>query len=122
MIGYVTLGTRDKDRALAFYDALLAELGAKQMFNNERLYFYGTEMGKPMIAVGGPYDEQAATHGNGTMLALPMESREQVESIYAKALELGGADEGAPGDRGNGFYGAYFRDLDGNKFCLYKFG
>jgi predicted lactoylglutathione lyase len=56
------------------------------------------------------------------MFALAASSREMVDKVHAKALSLGSKDEGAPGDRGNGFYGAYFRDLDGNKFCVFKMG
>lgn len=69
-----------------------------------------------------PYDGNAATVGNGVMVALVVMTPEQVDAMYAKALELGGTDEGAPGPRGDsGFYAAYFRDLDGNKlnaFCM----
>lgn len=119
MLAYVTLGANDIEKARAFYSALLGEIGAKELFNNNRLYFYGTGPGAPMIAVGGPYDGEAATNGNGTMLAIPVGSRENVEAIHAKALELGASDEGAPGERMPGFYGGYVRDADGNKlvFC-----
>ena len=58
-------------------------------------------------------DKRPATVGNGTMVALGAASREQVDAVHAKALELGGSDEGAPGQRWPGFYAAYFRDLDG---------
>jgi len=78
-----------------------------------------------MLAIGKPYDGQDATVGNGTMVALAADTREQVDQVYAKAIELGGADEGAPGSRGPeqmGFYGAYFRDPDGNKLCVFKMG
>lgn len=128
MIGYATLGSNDIDAALTFYDALFAAVGGKrimQMPDARKLTFYGTGPGTPMLAVGKPYDGETATAGNGTMVALSMDSREQVDTVYAKALELGGADEGASGLRGPaemGFYGAYFRDPDGNKFCAYKMG
>ncbi len=122
MIGYVTLGSNDKDKAAAFYDALMAEIGAKRIFNNDRLIFWGTEMGAPMIGVGTPYDGEAATIGNGTMVALSVGSRENVDKLYAKAIALGAQDEGAPGERMPGFYGAYFRDLDGNKFVAFMMG
>ncbi|MEL7545680.1 MAG: VOC family protein [Pseudomonadota bacterium] len=122
MLAYVTLGTNDRDRALAFYDALMPELGAKRLFDNDRLYFYGSGPGSPMIAIGGPYDEQAATCGNGVMPCLAAADKETVERAYQKALELGAADEGAPGARVPGFYGAYFRDPDGNKLCVAKLG
>ena len=60
--------------------------------------------------------------GNGNMIALRCPNRDKVNELHAKALALGGADEGAPGDRGGGFYGAYFRDLDGNKLCVFTMG
>jgi len=128
MIGYATLGSNDIDKALTFYDALFAAVGGKrlmQMPDERQLTFYGNGPGKPMLAIGKPYDGGTATFGNGTMVALAADSREQVDQIHAKAVELGGADEGAPGTRGPdamGFYGAYFRDLDGNKFCAFKMG
>jgi len=122
MLAYVTLGSNDKDRALAFYDALMPELGAKRLFDNNRLYFYGTGPGAPMIAIGGPYDENAATCGNGVMPCLSAADKETVDRVYKKALELGAPDEGAPGGRVPGFYGAYFRDPDGNKLCVAKLG
>ena len=124
MIGYVCVGTNDMDRALGFYDALLAEVGAKRTMELETFKGYANEAGMPMLAVVNPYDEKPATVGNGIMVALAAPSREAVDKIYAKALELGAADEGAPGLRGPedmGFYAAYFRDPDGNKlnaFCL----
>jgi predicted lactoylglutathione lyase len=86
------------------------------------LVFFGTGPGAPMIAVGMPYDGEAATHGNGTMLAIPVGSRENVDKIYAAALALGASDEGAPGERGAGFYGGYFRDFDHNKITVCHIG
>jgi len=122
MIGYVTLGSNDKEKAAAFYDALMAEIGAKRIFNNDRLIFWGTEMGAPMIGVGTPSNGETASFGNGTMVALAVGSRENADKLYAKALALGATDEGAPGERMPGFYGAYFRDLDGNKFVAFHMG
>lgn len=128
MIGYATLGTNDIDSALAFYDALFATVGGKrlmQMPDARQLTFYGAGPDKPMLVIGKPHDGAAATAGNGTMVALAADSREQVDQVYAKAIELGGADEGAAGTRGPeemGFYGAYFRDPDGNKLCVFKMG
>lgn len=128
MIGYATLGTNDIDRALAFFDALLATVGGKRLFQmptDKQLTFYGAGPGKPMIAVGLPYDGAAATSGNGAMVALMADSRAQVDAVHARALELGAADEGAPGPRGPAemnAYAGYFRDLDGNKFCVIRTG
>ena len=123
MVGYVTLGSNDLERAIAFYDALLSGIGAKQFRNDGRIVVWGKEMGAGMLAVCKPYDEQTASVGNGTMVALAVDSRDAVRQIHAKALELGGSDEGEPGPRGDGgFFGGYFRDLDGNKLCAFCFG
>ena len=128
MIGYVTLGTNDLDKARAFYDALLGEIGAtrKMEFAETGFTLYGTGSRAPGLAVTRPYNGQAATVGNGNMAALAMPSREMVDRMHAKALELGGSDEGAPGLRTpegpSAFYGAYFRDLDGNKLCVFRMG
>jgi predicted lactoylglutathione lyase len=99
MIGYVTLGTNDLPRAAAFYDALLATLGAKRIWESDS-----------GIGWAGR---------NGVMVALSMKGKDAVDAFYAKAIELGAIDEGAPGLRGENFYGAYFRDPDGNKLCGY---
>ena len=121
MIGYVTLGTNDLKRATAFYDALLGEIGIKRIMDFGRGYAWGTTMDKPGFAVMTPYDGKPATVGNGVMIALVVDSRDKVNAVHAKALALGGQDEGAIGPRGEGFYAGYFRDLDGNKlnvFCI----
>lgn len=122
MIGYVTLGTNDLDRARAFYDALLAPLGIRRIMEfGPRGSAWGTAMDKPALGVMIPFDGQAASAGNGTMVAVGVESPAQVDAAYRRALELGGRDEGPAGPRGDGFYAGYFRDLDGNKlnfFCI----
>jgi predicted lactoylglutathione lyase len=122
MIGYVTLGTNDLERAARFYDELLALIGAGRFMETDQFVAWGVGPDKPGLSVTKPYDGNAATVGNGVMVALIVESPEQVASLHAKALELGGSDEGGPGPRGDsGFYAAYFRDLDGNKlnaFCM----
>lgn len=122
MVGYTTFGTNDLERAVAFYDELLGEFGAKQIMNNGRLILYGREMGDGMFAICTPHNEEPASIGNGAMVAFNMGSTENVDKLYAKALELGASDEGAPGERGPGFYFGYFRDLDGNKFCGFCIG
>ena len=116
MLAYVTIGTNDLPRAAAFYDALLAELGGSRMME-EPDYFVAWSTGKEGAGLGVtlPFNKQSATAGNGNMVALAAGSREQVDRLHARALELGGSDEGAPGQRWEGFYAAYFRDLDGNK-------
>lgn len=121
MIGYVTLGTRDLPRATAFYDALLAELGATRIMEGERFVAWGTSMSQPSLGVILPYDGQPATVGNGVMVALLVDAPAKVDALYAKAIQLGATDEGPAGPRGPGFYAGYFRDLDGNKlnvFCM----
>ncbi len=121
MIGYVTLGTNNLPRASAFFDALLAELGAKRVWEFDRGIAWGVAQDKPSLALMTPFDGKAATIGNGVMIGLSVDSHEKVDRIYRKALELGGTDEGAAGPRGKGFYAGYFRDLDGNKlnvFCM----
>ena len=121
MIGYVTLGTNDMPRAAAFYDALLAEFGARRLWEFERGIAWGIAQDKPSLAVMKPWDGNAATVGNGVMVGLIVDSHEKVDRIHKKALELGATDEGAVGPRGEGFYAGYFRDLDGNKldvFCM----
>ena len=122
MIGYVTLGSNDFEKAKTFYDAVLGELGAKRTWTMDRIQFYGSAERGPMVAICRPYDEKPATPGNGTMTSLAAPSRELVDKTHAKALAAGGTDEGAPGLRGETFYGAYFRDLDGNKLCVFNMG
>lgn len=127
MIGYVTVGSNDIGRARAFYDALFETIGAKRLMEVESGFtLYGRQWGQPGVAVTRPYDGGEARPGNGNMIALAMDSRDQVDSLHAKALALGGSDEGAPGVRGEegprAFYGAYFRDLDGNKLCAFRIG
>jgi predicted lactoylglutathione lyase len=122
MIGYVTLGTNDLERASAFYDELLSLIGAGRFMEMDGFIAWAVSPGEPAVSLTKPYDGKPATVGNGVMVALAMQSTDQVDALHAKALELGGADEGAPGPRGDsGFYAAYFRDLDGNKlnaFCM----
>lgn len=121
MIGYVTLGSNNIEKAAPFYDGLMAEFGAKRFMESDSFIAWGASMDTPGISIINPHDGKAATVGNGTMVALTVNSTDLVDQIHAKALSLGGKDEGAPGLRGGGFYAAYFRDLDGNKlnvFCM----
>jgi len=122
MIGYVTLGTNNIARAAAFYDQLLAELGAKRVMDFDSFILWGNKPGAPALALTKPYDGQAATIGNGVMVALAAGSAERVDALYRKAIELGASDEGKPGPRGQGFYAGYFRDPDGNKLNFFHFG
>ena len=122
MIGYTTFGTNDLARAAGFYDALLAEFGAKRAMEMPTFIAWAAAPATPMVAVIKPFDGQAATVGNGVMVALATTSKAQVDSVHRKALALGGKDEGAPGPRGDGFYAGYFRDLDGNKLNAFFIG
>lgn len=130
MIGYATLGTNDIAKARKFYDALLGSLGAKRImeFGDELGGFtmWGTSFDAPGIALTHPYDKGTATAGNGNMIALTVDTRAKVDALHKLALGLGGSDEGAPGLRGDeglqAFYGAYFRDPERNKFCVFCIG
>jgi catechol 2,3-dioxygenase-like lactoylglutathione lyase family enzyme len=122
MIGYVTVGTNDLPRAAKFYDALAAEMGTGRMMEFETFIAWGTPGGGAGIAATKPYDGEAATVGNGVMVAIEARDAAQVDKLYAIALENGGTDEGAPGPRGDGFYAGYFRDPDGNKLNAFVMG
>jgi catechol 2,3-dioxygenase-like lactoylglutathione lyase family enzyme len=130
MIGYVTMGSSDLDRSRAFYDNLLGTIGAKKLmeFGEELNGFtmWGTDWGQPGIAVTRPYAGGDPNPGNGPMTAIVMDERSKVDAFHAKALELGGTCDGPPGLRGDegpqAFYGAYFRDPDGNKLCAFRTG
>ncbi len=122
MIGCVTIGTTDMSKAKAFCSALIEPLGGRVIMEMNRIAFIGSGMDKPMLAVCIPYDENDPKPGNGTMLAFPADTREDVDKLYASAIALGATDEGAPGERMPTFYGGYFRDLDGNKAVFYKMG
>ncbi|WAS99202.1 VOC family protein [Nannocystis punicea] len=122
MIGYVSLGSNDMQRASAFYDTLLGEMGAKRTLNFDRFIIWGKSEAEPALAVCTPYDGKHATVGNGVMVALACADRAEVDRLHARALALGGTDEGAPGERGPGFYAGYFRDPDGNKLNFFKIG
>jgi catechol 2,3-dioxygenase-like lactoylglutathione lyase family enzyme len=123
MLAVARYGTRDLERAKGFYDAIAEMLGARRIIDRPEVVAYkGPDGG--MFLVGLPLAGEA-TVGNGTQMGFAAKSRAQVDAIHAKALELGGTCEGPPGIRGsdpNGFYGAYFRDLDGNKLLVSRFG
>ena len=122
MIGYVTLGTNDFPRAIAFYDELLALVGATRFMAEEgHFQAWAVSPGQPALSVTKPFDGNAATVGNGTMIALAVDSKEKVDAVYNKAIALGGTDEGPAGPRSDGFYAGYFRDLDGNKLNVFYF-
>jgi predicted lactoylglutathione lyase len=121
MLGYVTFGTNNLGKSAAFYDALATELGAKRTMETEKFIAWGAP-NSAMLFLIKPADGNAATVGNGVMAALPAKDSAQVDRIYKLAMSLGAKDEGPPGDRGGGFYAAYFRDLDGNKLNTFHHG
>ncbi len=122
MIGYVTIGTNDLQKAAAFFDDLLSMVGATRTMSTERFIAWGKGRKDTGLGVTMPFDGNPATVGNGVMVALEALGRPQVDAVYKKALALGATDEGAPGLREDGppnFYAGYFRDLDGNKFNIF---
>ena len=121
MIGYVTLGTNKFDDAAKFYDELFSLVGAGRILEDNTFIAWGRSMKEPGVSIAKPFDGNAATVGNGVMVAIAVDTPDKVDALHARALELGGSDEGAPGPRGDQFYAGYFRDLDGNKlnaFCI----
>jgi catechol 2,3-dioxygenase-like lactoylglutathione lyase family enzyme len=121
MIGYATIGSNDLEKAKTFYDTVLAPLGGKRTFASDRMQGYAGA-GGAMLAVCTPYNGEQAAPGNGNMVALSAASPDLINQVHALALANGATDEGAPGERMPGFYGGYFRDLDGNKVCVFKMG
>jgi len=120
-IGYVCIGANDFARACGFYDALSTELGGKRLFPTPHGQMYRLGAGA-MIMVTQPYDGAAAHPGNGTMLAIAVDSKEDVARMHAKALDLGATCEGQPGPRANFGDFAYFRDPEGNKLAVFFTG
>ena len=122
MIGYVTLGTNDMARGAKFYDALATEMDTPRMMDFGTFIAWGKADGPAGVAITKPHDGNAASVGNGVMVALEASSKEQVQRLYDIALANGGTCEGAPGPRGDGFYAGYFRDPDGNKLNAFVMG
>jgi catechol 2,3-dioxygenase-like lactoylglutathione lyase family enzyme len=122
MLGYVTIGTNDIDRSVAFYDAALGAIGAERSFKDGSWAGYKREDEDIDILLCAPHDGARATFGNGSMLAFKAKDRASVEAFFAAALKQGGGDEGGPGVRGEQdppFYAAYVRDPEGNKLCCF---
>jgi catechol 2,3-dioxygenase-like lactoylglutathione lyase family enzyme len=117
MIGYVTVGTNDLPRAIAFYEKLFGTLGATRVFESEQGVAWSNGPMSPGFGVMKPFNEQPATFGNGVMIAMVMDSKADVDKFYHTALSLGATDDGPPGARSDTFYAGYFRDFDGNKIC-----
>ncbi|MAO57642.1 VOC family protein [Alloalcanivorax profundimaris] len=123
MLAYTMVGTRDLDRALAFYEPLFQEMDLEVCWRDDQCVSYGREDDPyvPRFFVGYPFDGKPASVGNGGMTAFQFSEPEQVDRLYDIALEQGGRDEGEPDWRpqyGDGFYAAYVRDPDGNKLAF----
>jgi catechol 2,3-dioxygenase-like lactoylglutathione lyase family enzyme len=121
MYSHTTIGANDLARSKAFFDAVLAPLGLVVRFSDDTMIGWGQAGGRPQFLVVKPFDGEEPSAGNGSMIALLAASRGQVDACHAAALAQGGTDEGAPGLRPQyhrTYYGAYFRDLDGNKLCV----
>lgn len=123
MLAYSTIGVTDMARATAFYDELLAIVGAKQSMIARDGDFVGYGSGEgALFGLAVPFNGQAANPGNGNMIAIAADSPQQIQALYDKALSLGATDAGAPGPRADGAFSCgYVYDLDGNKlnfFCM----
>ena len=119
MIGFATIGTNDLGRAISFYDELLGLINIKEVDKSERMKMYGIAKDQGTLVVLIPQNKELQHPGNGNMVAIRVDTKENIERLYSKTIELGGTDEGKPGERAPTFYGAYVRDLDGNKLCFY---
>lgn len=119
MIGYMTVGTNDLEKAGLFYDELFTIIGAQRFMADDHIIIWTTKPGMGMFSVIVPNDGETATVGNGTMVAFVVDSFDKVERMHAKVLEMGGTDAGEPGPRGESYSFAYARDLEGNKMAFF---
>lgn len=122
MISYTMVGVKDIKKAGKFYDPLLSALGAKRTWDTEKFIVWGTGEGAS-FCITLPHDNNPATVGNGSMIALGAKDPQEVDKLYNIAIAAGATDEGAPGLRGpeeSGFYAGYFRDIDGNKLNAFS--
>jgi lactoylglutathione lyase len=124
MFSHIFIGVSDFARAHAFYAPLMAQLGLRQRFCDPARSWAAWQQasgGRPLLIIGLPFDGAAHVAGNGQMTALLANDRSTVDRVYHAAMDSGGSDEGPPGLRPHyhaHYYGAYFRDLDGNKLCV----
>ncbi len=124
MFSHVFVGVSNFERALAFYRALMPVLGIEERFCEPERPWAGWQSHsepRPLFLIGSPYDQQAHAVGNGLMIAFLAASREVVVRAYETALANGGTPEGVPGLRPEyhaNYFGAYFRDTEGNKLCV----
>ena len=124
MFSHIFIGVSDFDRALAFYKPLTAVLGIQPRFCEKERPWAGwqsTPGPRPLLLIGTPYNGASHVAGNGQMVAFLAQTRALVDEAHRVALANGGTSEGAPGLRPEyheHYYGAYFRDPDGNKLCV----
>lgn len=124
MFSHIFVGVTNFDRALAFYQAVMGALGVEQRFCERKRPWAGWQTPgavRPLFLIGSPYDGQSHEVGNGQMVAFGAADRATVDRVYEAALLNGGTSEGAPGLRPEyhaNYYGAYFRDTEGNKLCV----
>ena len=126
MIGFVTVGTNDMQRAMAFYDALFADLNVTKLIELPGLAGWGWDWDRPLFGVTTATHEKPATVGNGSVVAFGQRTRARVNELHAKVIKMGGKNAGDPSVRGmdgsQAFFAGYVRDLDGHKLCFYCVG
>ena len=121
MFSHITIGSNDIAKAKAFYDGVTAPLGLTRHADYPDGIGYGRDGGRPQLWIVRPLDKKPANVANGLTIGLEADNRSAVDAAYAAAIKAGGKDEGAPGIRKHyhpNYYGAYVRDLDGNKVCI----
>ncbi|OJJ12042.1 hypothetical protein BKI51_10320 [Alphaproteobacteria bacterium AO1-B] len=119
MTGYITLGTNELEKAAVFYDTLLEKFGAARTYSLERMIAWGSDPAKPMLVVTKPSDGNTARPGNGNMIALICKDTDHVRAVHKLAVRPGAENVSPPAEYGGQFFGDYFRDLDGNKICVF---
>ena len=126
MLGYALVGTNDIERARTFFGPIFAALDMARLHDSRHMVYWGSSFTGGAVGVCRPFNRNPASSGNGTMLAVHAPSRAAVDVAHRVALQQGAVDKGQPGVRSGEdeatFYGAYFRDPDGNKFCLFRLG
>ena len=122
MFSFITLGTNNLKNSRIFYDELLQSINIKNVLETDRYIGYAknSSLNKVEFYLMLPHNKQRATFGNGTMVTFNITSKKEVDKFYSLALKLGAVNEGLPGPRHDEHYYAYFRDLDGNKICVFS--
>ena len=119
---YSTIGTNNKEAAENFYDELLSLINAKKFPANDRITMWmSPEDNSVILAIAVPYNGEKASLAMESMKGIALDTKEEVDAMYAKAISLGAKDDGEPGQRAGPFYGAYVYDLDGNKLTFFNF-